>query len=76
MVVQRWVQQYYHGVAAMYEDRMDLFGLGRGASLQVMVVQCGLGRGWGEGEEEVGQLGSGPHTASKVEAGHAVRLLL
>lgn len=61
MVVRRWVQQYYHGVAAMYEDRMDLFGLGRGASLQVMVVQCGLGHGWGERvRRRLGSLGLAP----------------
>ncbi|GAB4814318.1 hypothetical protein N2152v2_001364 [Parachlorella kessleri] len=35
VVVQRWLHRQFHSVAAMYEDRMDLFGLGPGATLQV-----------------------------------------
>lgn len=37
VVLQRWLSRQYHTVAAMYEDRMDLFGLGPSASLQVTV---------------------------------------
>lgn len=35
VVLRRWIYHHYHSVAAMYEDRMDLFGLSTGAALQV-----------------------------------------